>query len=121
MENGIAPNGNAVTNGSRASDPVLETLLSQSPQAAVAVPAGLNAHQMSKERQRARNQVATAEKKVETLESRLKQIEVYPVASAPTDNVVALSQEHGGVQFALMEAMKAWEQAVAYSEALGVK
>jgi ATP-binding cassette subfamily F protein 3 len=100
---------------------VLETLLSQRPSPAMSVPTGLNFHQLSKERQRARDQVAAAEKKVEMLEQRLQQIEAKLSRPAATDNVVALSQEHGGVQSALAEALNAWEKAAAYVEALGAK
>lgn len=100
------------------SNPALEALLAERP-AAVAVPTGLNAHQMSKERQRARNQVTAAEQKIEKLEQRLRQIENALSNPQPTDNPVALSQEHGGVQNALNEAMEAWEKAVAYVDALG--
>jgi ATPase subunit of ABC transporter with duplicated ATPase domains len=97
----------------------LESLLSQRPTPSVALPTGLNAHQMSKERQRAKSQAAAAEKRVEALETRLREIEAKLSRPAPTDNVVALSQEHGGVQSALAEALSAWEQAAAYAEALG--
>ncbi|HZP81231.1 MAG TPA: ABC-F family ATP-binding cassette domain-containing protein [Chthonomonadaceae bacterium] len=97
----------------------MESLLSQRPTPAVALPTGLNAHQMSKERQRAKSQAAAAEKRVEALETRLREIEAKLSHPAPSDNVVALSQEHGGVQSALAEALSAWEQAAAYAEALG--
>jgi ATP-binding cassette subfamily F protein 3 len=120
--NGGQKNGSENGNGSRngnGGNALLESLLSQKPEP-VAVPAGLNFHQMSKERQRARNQVTAAERKVESLEERLRQIEATLSSPAPTDNVLALSQEHGGVQSALSEAMSAWEQAVSYAEALGV-
>jgi len=100
---------------------VLETLLRERPTPAVSVPTGLNFHQLSKERQRAQNQVVAAERRVETLETRLREIEKILSRPAPTDNVVALSQEHGGLQAALAEAMTAWENAVAYAEALGAK
>ena len=99
----------------------LATLLAEKPESAVAtvaVPAGLNAHQMSKERQRARAVVAQAEKQIESLEARLKAIELSLSSPAPGDNVVALSQEHGGVQSALNDALARWEQATAYAEAL---
>jgi ATP-binding cassette, subfamily F, member 3 len=104
-------------------NPVLEALLAERPTqtSAIAVAAGMNAHQLSKERQRARNQVTAAEKKVETLEDRLKQIETALSQPGASVNVLALSQEHGGVQNALAEAMTAWEQAVAYAEALEPK
>ena len=97
----------------------LETLLSQRPTAAVAIPQGLNAHQMSKERQRARNQASSAEQQVARLEARLTQIEAMLSNPQPGDNVLGLSQEYSGVQLALAEAMEAWEKAAAYAEALG--
>jgi ATP-binding cassette, subfamily F, member 3 len=106
-------------NGSDGAKSQLETLLEQKPGPAVTVPTGLNAYQLSKERQRARTVAETAEKKVATLEARLKEIEAKLSRPSPTDNVVALSQEHGGVQAALDEAMTAWEKAAAYVEALG--
>lgn len=99
-----------------ASNPVLEALLSERP-AAPTIPAGLNAHQLSKERQRARTAVAAAEKKVETLEARLASIERSLSSPSASDNVLALSQEHGGVQNALAEAITEWERAAAYLEA----
>ena len=89
--------------------------------ALVAAVAGMSAHQLSKERQRARNQVVAAEKKVETLETRLRDIETALSQPNASVNVLALSQEHGGVQNALGEAMISWEQAVAYAEALDQK
>ena len=104
--------------GGNGTNPALEALLAQQPSSAVAVPTGLNSHQLSKERQRAKNQIAVAERKVGELEERLRKIETVLSAPAPTDNVVALSQEHGGIQNALSEAMVLWEQAVAYSDAL---
>jgi ATP-binding cassette subfamily F protein 3 len=108
-------------NGADGHQSTLETLLAQRPTPAVLVPTGLNFHQMAKERQRAKNQVQAAERKIETLEARLWEIEAKLSHPAPTDNVVALSQEHGGVQNALAEAMAAWEQAAAYAEALGTQ
>ncbi|HLK60250.1 MAG TPA: ABC-F family ATP-binding cassette domain-containing protein [Chthonomonadaceae bacterium] len=105
--------------GGNGIDPKLESLLAQHPTSAISVPTGLNFHQMSKERQRAKNQVAAAERKVAELEERLRKIEATLSAPTSADNVVALSQEHGGVQNALAEAMAVWEQAAAYSEALG--
>jgi hypothetical protein len=59
------------------------------------------------------------ERRVSELEERLSQIETSLSSPAATDNVIALSQEHGGVQLALAEAMEAWERASAYVEALG--
>jgi ATP-binding cassette subfamily F protein 3 len=95
----------------------LETLLLERP-AAVAMPPTMNAHQLSKERQRARGAVTAAEQKIAALEARLQAIEASLSAPAPADNVVSLSQEHGGVQSALNDAMTAWERSVAYAEAI---
>jgi len=78
----------------------------------------MSAHQLSKERQRARNQVIAAESRVHTMEERIRQIEMVLSHPSAGVNVVALSQEHGGVQTALSEALIAWEQAGAYAEAL---
>lgn len=100
-------------------NPLVASLLSQQPERLLAMPAGMNAHQLSKERQRARGQVIAAEKRVEDLELRLRQIEEALSNPPATANVIALSQEHGGVQNALNEAMEAWERSVAYAEALG--
>lgn len=119
-ENNGANGANGANGTAKSGNPQLEALLAQKPEAATSIPSGLNFHQMSKERQKARNQVTAAEKRVATLEDRLKQIEAALSQPAPTDNVLALSQEHGGVQLALTEAMSAWEQAVHYAEALGV-
>ena len=118
---GKFPAGNgtrAAGNGSR-SNPELEALLSQHPETPSAVTSGLNFHQLSKERQRARNLVTAAERKVESLEARLRAIEQSLSSPSPTDNIVALSQEHGGVQSALTEAIADWERAAAYVDTLG--
>ena len=96
---------------------LVNDLLSQSPEKP-AIPAGLNFHQMGRERQRARTQVAAAEKRVAELEERQRQIEASLSSPQPGDNVLALSQEHGGVQAAIDEALAAWEKASAYLEAL---
>ncbi len=97
---------------------LVSDLLGQAP-AKPGMPAGLNFHQMGRERQRARAQVAAAEKRIAELEERLKQIEARLSAPQPGDNILALSQEHGGVQVALDEAMHGWEKAGDYLEALG--
>jgi ATP-binding cassette subfamily F protein 3 len=103
--------------GRSGKDPQVEALLAQRP-----APVGAaNPNISAKERQRARNQVLAAERKVETLEERLRQIEAVLSCPTPTDNVVALAQEHGGVQQALSEAMGVWEQAVAYAETLSAR
>ena len=114
-----AQKSNSGANGKSKSDSLLEDLLSQKPDPIATPASGLNAHQLSKERVRAKNLVVTAEKKVESLEARLAEIETSLSSPGPADNVLALSQEHGGVQLALEEAMSAWEKAAAYVESLG--
>ncbi len=116
--NGASNKGTNGANGTGAERSQLDTLLAQRPQPAIGIADGLNAHQLSKERRRAQTQVAQAEKKIADLEARLSQIETQLSQPAPTDNVVALSQEHGGVQNALTEAMRVWEQAAEYADAL---
>lgn len=100
---------------------LLDDLLQQRPDAhkPPAASNGLNAFQLSKERQKAKAMVASAEKSVEELECRLSAIEASLSSPAPTDNVIALSQEHGGVQAALAEAMDRWEKAEVYMHSLG--
>ncbi len=100
---------------------LLDDLLQQRPDAHKPPTAsnGLNAFQLSKERQKAKAMVASAEKSVEELECRLSAIEASLSSPAPTDNVIALSQEHGGVQAALAEAMDRWEKAEVYMHSLG--
>ena len=97
----------------------LETLLGEKPSALPPQVAGMNAYQLSKERRRAKEGATDAEKRVEQLEARLSQIEKTLSSPSSTDNVLALSQEHGGVQLALTEAMDSWEKAAEYAEALG--
>ena len=66
------------------------SLLAQKPEAAIAIlPTGLNFHQMSKEKQRARNQITAAERKVESLEDRLRQIEA--ALSSPDSRPIIFS------------------------------
>jgi ATP-binding cassette subfamily F protein 3 len=96
----------------------LEALLRERPVAAGAT-TGLNAHQLSKERHRARAAVLASEREVERLEARLNEIEARLAAPTPETNCVALAQEHGGVQAALAEAMSAWERAAKHAESLG--
>ena len=120
-------NGNGKTANKNNNQPeqgpnVLETLLAQKPEPTLPPEAaGMNAYQLSKERQRAKTVLATSEKKVEALETRLAEIEAVLSRPEPTTNILALSQEHGGAQLALEEAMTAWEKAAAYVEALEPK
>ena len=117
-QNKPASNGNAPASQSVGGKNNLSDLLAQRPDMP-SVPAGMNAYQLSKERQRAKAATIAAEQKIADLEARVKTIEAKLSAPAATDNVVALSQEHGGVHSALDEAMSAWERAAAYQEALG--
>lgn len=100
-----------------ATESLLQTLLAEKPERVVP-PAmqGMNAYQRSKERQRAKAAAADAERRVGEVEAKLGSIEAKLSNPSPADNVVALSQEHGGVQLALAEAMEAWERAAAYYE-----
>lgn len=82
------------------------------------IPAGLNFHQLSKERQRAKNAVQAAEDNVAQLEERLKEIETGLSQPSPETDAVALAHEHGAVQEELAAAITAWEDAASYSEAL---
>ena len=82
-------------------------------------PSGWNAHQLSKEKQRAKNLLSDAERKVEEVERRMLAIEEKLANPSPYENVVALSQEHGGIQQALEQALVSWEKAAAYLESLG--
>lgn len=97
----------------------LEALLAQAPAATGQPPAAMNFHQMSKERQRARNHADAAEHRVTALEERLAEIERALAHPSPADDPIALSHEHGSVQAALATAMTDWERAVGYAEALG--
>ena len=118
--NGIEKNGKPASGepqDARAAQ--LEALLGEKPSVLPPQVAGMNAHQLSKERRRAKEAAASVEKRVEDLEARLSDIEKRLSSPKPTDNVLALSQEHGGVQLALTEAMDAWEKAAEYAEALG--
>ena len=110
--------GRASSEPDAAPNSLLTELLSQKPENAIRVPDGMNAFQKSKERQRAKNMVTAAESRVETLENRLAEIEKSLSSPKPGENIVALSQEHGGVQNALAEAISEWERTSAYVEAL---
>jgi ATP-binding cassette subfamily F protein 3 len=101
-------------------DSALERLLSERPhRAAGSAGARPDLHALNAERRKARRQVEEAEKRVEALENRLKELEERLFHPKPTDNVVALSQEYHGVQQALEEAMRFWEEASRYAEKIG--
>ncbi len=98
-------------------DPKLAVLLQQKPLPA-AQHTQMNAHDLSRERRKAKEKLHLAEKEVEKLEKRLQQIEAELSAPVPGQNVVALSQEHGGVHQALSEALQQWEKLASYAETL---
>ncbi len=78
----------------------------------------MNAHQRSKERQRARQIAEAAELRVSKLEAKLSEIEASLSSPTPGLNMVALAQEHGAVQIALNEAVQSWQRAAEYEEAI---
>ena len=82
------------------------------------IPDGLNFHQLSKEKQRAKNALAAAEDKVAELEERLKEIEAGLSHPSSETDAVALAHEHGAIQDQLAHAIAAWEETASYSEAL---
>jgi ATP-binding cassette subfamily F protein 3 len=81
--------------------------------------AGMNSHQLSKERQKAVKAVTAAEKKVADVEDWMKRIEEALSAPTAADDVIQLSHDHERAQKDLEAAMEAWEKAVAYAEGIG--
>ncbi|CEK16067.1 ribosomal protection-like ABC-F family protein [Chthonomonas calidirosea] len=103
-------------------DSALGRLLAESPRKSAisgAIEGPVNGYALNAERRKARKQVEEAERRVEALEKRLKELEERLYHPRPTDNVVALSQEYQGVQQALEEALRLWEEAASYAEKLG--
>jgi predicted nucleic acid-binding Zn-ribbon protein len=80
---------------------------------------GLNARELSKERQRAARRVSTLESTVAALEARLVEIEAGLSAPTSADEAVALSQEHARVTDEITARMSEWESATLEAEALG--
>lgn len=81
--------------------------------------ATLNAHQMSKERQRAVKRVAVLETEIEDLETRVQGIESALSAPASANAAVALANEYAQAKEALTARMNDWETATLEAEALG--
>jgi ATP-binding cassette subfamily F protein 3 len=81
--------------------------------------AGMNSHQLSKERQKAVKAVNASEKKVAEAEDWMKRIEEVLAAPTPEDDMVKLSHDYESAQTELAEAMETWEKAVAYAEGIG--
>ncbi|MDE2127766.1 MAG: ABC-F family ATP-binding cassette domain-containing protein [Armatimonadetes bacterium] len=78
----------------------------------------MNAFDRNRERRRMRSVLAAAEAEIARLERRLGAIESALSAPQPGDDIVGISQEHGGVQAALNRALAHWEAAAARSEYL---
>jgi ATP-binding cassette subfamily F protein 3 len=81
--------------------------------------AGMNSHQLSKERQKASKAVTASEKKVQEAEDWMRRIEEALSEPMPGDDVVKLSQDYERAQTELTAAMEQWEQAVTYAEGIG--
>jgi ATP-binding cassette subfamily F protein 3 len=94
------PTGRATNNGSGSSD--LDRLRA------------MNAHQISKERQRAKLRLDEAEKSVAALEAEL--AEIIAGLSRPSSEAVDLARKHGEVLVQLEEAIAAWESAATYAD-----
>ena len=86
-----------------------------------AVPSSLNPRDLSKARVKAKELVLTTESGVNTVETRVAEVEAR--LARPSESVadmVALAAEHTRLQDELMAALAAWEAAVAGQELLGV-
>lgn len=81
--------------------------------------AGMNSHQLSKERQRSVKAVSSAMASVEELEDWMKRIEEVLSAPMPGDDVVKMALDHERAQTELASAIEEWERAVAYAEGIG--
>jgi ATP-binding cassette subfamily F protein 3 len=75
----------------------------------------MNAHQLSKERQKAKTKLEQAEGLVASLEDELD--EIVSALSRPSDEAVDLARRHGEVQIQLEEAIGEWESAQEYLDA----
>jgi len=81
--------------------------------------AGMNSHQLSKERQKASKAVTASEKKVQEAEDWLRRIEEALSEPLPGDDMVKLSQDYERAQTELGAAMEQWESAVTWAEGIG--
>jgi ATP-binding cassette subfamily F protein 3 len=75
---------------------------------------GMNAHQLSKERLKARTRLDEAELNVTNLEAELD--EIVSALSRPSDDAIELARRHGEVQELLAQALVDWEQAQTYAD-----
>jgi ATP-binding cassette subfamily F protein uup len=87
--------------------------------APAAMPASMNAHQLSKERQRVARRVAALEAEVEALETRLAAVEAGLSSPRSADDALALAAEHAQVGETLAARLSDWESATLEAEALG--
>ncbi len=89
-------------------------------QVALASSPPMNARDLSKARVKARERALMTESVVQTAETRIAQVE--SLLARPSDSVadmVALAAEHTRLQDNLLNALAAWEEAIAEQEALG--
>jgi ATPase subunit of ABC transporter with duplicated ATPase domains len=95
--------GGAATNGS----------------SAAAASSPVNAHALSKDRQRAAKRVATLEAEVEKLETRLAEIEAALSSPSSAEEAVTLSHAYARVKEDIAARMGEWEAATLEAEAIG--
>ncbi|MCC6728451.1 MAG: ATP-binding cassette domain-containing protein [Chthonomonadales bacterium] len=81
--------------------------------------AGMNSHQLARARRKAGQQVEQTERQVSDLEDWIRRIEESLSAPLPGEDVVRLSRDYERAQQDLHEAMRAWEEALEYAEAIG--
>jgi len=81
--------------------------------------AGMNSHELSKERRRAVKNVGLCEKRVAEAEDWVRRIEEALSSPMPGDDMVRLSKDYERSQAELAEAMAAWEAAVGYAQQIG--
>jgi ATP-binding cassette, subfamily F, member 3 len=80
---------------------------------------GMNSFQLSKARKKALQTVQTTERRVTEMEDWLKRIEEALSAPMPGDDIVKLAHDYERAQTEVGEALRAWEEAVAYAEGIG--
>ncbi|HSV73926.1 MAG TPA: ABC-F family ATP-binding cassette domain-containing protein [Chthonomonadales bacterium] len=81
--------------------------------------AGMNSHQLSRERRRAAKSVGLSEKRVAEAEDWVRRIEEALSAPMPGDDMVRLSHDYERSQAELAEAMAEWERVIGYAQQIG--
>ncbi|MEP6755871.1 MAG: ribosomal protection-like ABC-F family protein [Chthonomonadales bacterium] len=81
--------------------------------------AGMNSHQLSKERQRSVKAVQAAEKRVAEAEDWMKRIEEALAEPNAPEEAIRLSHEYEKAQAEMTEAMGAWEKGLHYAQEIG--